>query len=201
VLEKTGLQANGQPIWTGNVYESAGPRFGQPFNPAYVSQWTVGTATFAPLSMTKATLTYSIDSTTVTKAIQREAFNHTLLDGGYEGGYVIDTSSCSSAPAGKTGIIQMALSGSTDTGGFTGSIQTALNFDSTGQCALSGTFEQFGTVYSVANSGSCTTPAKFASLTANLTDLVSTTQGLEGEISLTGSGCSAHVSYGTVKVF
>jgi hypothetical protein len=86
-------QANGSPYWvtanlqkvgtgglatlpqvfTGPVYQTNGPYFGGPFNPAAVTQQQVGTATFtASSNYLSATLQYSVNGVNVTKSIQRQ---------------------------------------------------------------------------------------------------------------------------------
>src|SRR4030095_12644925 len=61
----------GYSSFTGDMYETRGPWFGNPFNSAPVQIRKVGSATFAPLTPYTANLTYSVDGKLVTKAIQR----------------------------------------------------------------------------------------------------------------------------------
>ena len=59
-------------FFSGDVSETHGPSFGQPFDPSLVTNRKVGTATFNATQGNAATLTYSIDGVTVTKSIQRQ---------------------------------------------------------------------------------------------------------------------------------
>jgi hypothetical protein len=57
----------------GDLYETAGPYFGGPFNPAQVGLRRVGTFVFESLSVADARVTYSVDGVVVTKSVERQA--------------------------------------------------------------------------------------------------------------------------------
>lgn len=80
--------ADGSPQWlvmpagvwtsptsiTGDIYSTAGPPSGQPFNTALVSSLKVGTATIAFSAVDRAVLSYAVNGVAGTKAIQRQDF-------------------------------------------------------------------------------------------------------------------------------
>lgn len=93
------LEASGA-VWTGALYESAGPYFGaSPFDAASVTRRGVGTLTFAPQTDVAATLQYSVDGTAVSKSLERLL----LRFDDYSGRYAMTThrvvSHCSDAGA------------------------------------------------------------------------------------------------------
>jgi hypothetical protein len=59
---------------SGALYETNGPRFDQPFNPALVSVRNVGTISFAFSSANSGTMTYNVQGRTGVKAITRQSF-------------------------------------------------------------------------------------------------------------------------------
>ena len=81
----TGI-AQGNYVWTGDLYQTNGPWFGTtPFNPAAVSLTKVGTLTFAASSVNDGTATYSVNGVVVTKTIQRQTMTYDNFDGNISG--------------------------------------------------------------------------------------------------------------------
>lgn len=80
----TGQSNSGALIFSGPMYETAGPWLGTFFNPNLVSIRQVGTVTFAAF-VDAATLNYSVDGTFVTKALTRQTFRNNDLTGSYAG--------------------------------------------------------------------------------------------------------------------
>jgi hypothetical protein len=200
-LVRGALQPDGWDTWTGSVYASKGPWYGGPFDPAAVSQVTVGSATFSPQSTTEALLTYAINGVNVTKTIQRQGFQHINLTGSYLGGYAIDESTCSNLVVGASGPLRVQLSASVNNDGATGNIQSLLSFDGFAACALTGTYVQGGSIYTVSNQSSCTAQTAFGSVQANYELLVPTLPtGIAGDIVLSEPGCTAYARMGAVFV-
>lgn len=69
----------------GDLYETAGPYFGGPFNPAQVGRRRVGTFAFESLSIADARVTYSVDGVVVTKSVERQALVNDNNAGLYKG--------------------------------------------------------------------------------------------------------------------
>jgi hypothetical protein len=59
---------------SGALYETNGPRFDQPFNPALVSVRNVGTISFTFSSANSGTMSYNVQGRTGVKAITRQSF-------------------------------------------------------------------------------------------------------------------------------
>src|SRR5689334_13033393 len=83
-----------QNTFSGTLYQTTGPYFGGPFNPAGVHAPAVGTMTFA-FNGDTGTLTYSVNGVTVTKSIQRQGFKTDNLTGHYLGGLTANGTGCS----------------------------------------------------------------------------------------------------------
>jgi hypothetical protein len=77
--------SNGNPVYTGTLFQSTGPAFAGAFNPANAHATAVGTATFAVTSATTANLGYTVGSVTVGKSLERQTFK---LNGDVAGQYL-----------------------------------------------------------------------------------------------------------------
>jgi hypothetical protein len=79
--------AGGQPEWyvasscavdahgcSGTLYRATGPAFGPIFDPSAVQRFEVGSASVAFSDANNATLTYTANGVTATKAITRQLF-------------------------------------------------------------------------------------------------------------------------------
>lgn len=84
----------GGTTYTGDLIATTGPYYGGPSWTPPAQNRVAGTATFSATSVTTATLTYSIDGVTVTKNIQRYAFNFLNLSGTYIGSFLALQHSC-----------------------------------------------------------------------------------------------------------
>lgn len=87
-------QPAGATRFTGELYQTAGPWFGAPFNPGAVTRAIVGTATITFDSPDTATLSYTVGGTPVVKAIRRQAFRATPVSGTYVGGMFVTATGC-----------------------------------------------------------------------------------------------------------
>jgi len=193
----------GYPAWTGDMYESTGPFYGGPFNPATVTTRKVGTVTFSPATPGTATLKYSIDGVVVTKSIERQTFHSIRLVGVYRGVYRVTQSNCAGYPVddpGNYGNIFVGISNmTTNPDGVTGNLTTliGLNDQSCGRL-VSGTYKQFGNIFEFANV-TCST-SNWSSI--RFTDLdVAFVEGMQGNASMQGNviaqgtdGCQARLS-------
>lgn len=196
----------GYPVWTGDVYESTGPFYGGPFNPATVTTRKVGTVTFSPASPGTATLKYSIDGVVVTKPIERQTFQPIRLTGTYNGVYRIVESNCAGYPVddlGNNGSIFVGVSKmATNPDGVTGNL-TALIGINGHSCGVpfQGAFKQYGSIFEFANVTACTNSTTWPAA-ARFTDLdVAFVEGMQGNVSMQGNviaqgsdGCQARLS-------
>lgn len=191
----------GYAAWTGDMYESTGPFYGGPFNPANVTTRKVGTATFSPATPGTATLKYSIDGVVVTKPIERQTYQPIRLVGFYRGAYRVTESNCAGYPVdepGNSGSTVVFITNMT-VNSVTGSLTTIIGINE-GSCGkpVPGTYKQYGNVFEIANA-SCST-GTWSSL--RLTDLdVAFVDGKQGNASMEGNviaqgtdGCQARLS-------
>lgn len=153
-LNKVGANGPLAPplVFTGDLYEVAGPYFGAPdFNQAAVTGKKVGTATFTASSFVKATLQYSINGVNVTKNIERQFLQLLDFSGLYLGGVQYQLYNCSIS--GYNGqIVTEAGTISIDHAGTAFHMSAAAN---SGSCVFNGTYAQTGSLGEVEGTYSC----------------------------------------------
>ena len=164
------LQSNG--TWTGPVYLTTGTYFGIPWNAGNDSVTQVGTATFTPTSAITGTLVYNVDSVTVTKSIQRQTLTSIPLGGAYRGAYRSVYVNCNDSALNGP-VVYDSFWTVTQTIG--GSITFAVT--SNDPFTMSGSYFQTGTLYSMP---AATYTFAGKTMTANVTEIKATSQGLEG---------------------
>ena len=166
-------QTNG--TFSGKLYQTTGTGIGAPWVPADHTFPQVGTATFTPTSTTTGTLTYNVNTTNVTKTIQRQTLTTIALGGSYIGSAVVNTTSCT---ANGQQIFDVDPVVSQNTGG---QLQIALTFGGE-TCTMQGTYVQEGLLFRipsatyVCKAGSTTT----LDTTATVYEVKATNIGLEG---------------------
>jgi hypothetical protein len=96
-MAPTGTQPSVGHRFSGDLYQTTGPWFGGPFDPAQVGGNVVGTAMVTFDSPDTATLTYTVSGTPVVKAITRQTFRSNSVAGFYYGGLVAIASQCRAA--------------------------------------------------------------------------------------------------------
>ena len=183
-----GAQPDGTTLFAGNLYQSAGPSFAGPFDPAEVTTTAVGTATFRARSTTSATLTYVVNGVTVNKEIERFALRPDNLAGSYLGGTSDITSSCT-IPA-NNGFR------SEENGAFTVTqVGTVFELRSP-TCTYTGTHSQKGQVGRVEGTYAC---GNGASGEITFFDLRVEPGGISGRYTGRGSGCDFNGNLGLAR--
>jgi hypothetical protein len=86
--------SDGATVFTGPLYQTSGPWFGNAFNPTNVGLRPVGTITFTHKAISSGTLTYTVDGVAVTKDIQRQTWKVNDLNGSYLGSLNGSASGC-----------------------------------------------------------------------------------------------------------
>jgi hypothetical protein len=154
-LQKVGTGGLGTfpQVFTGPLYETSGPPFGNPFNSAPVTIHQVGTVTFSAPSFLNATLQYSINGVNVTKSVERQTLSNVNYSGQYLGGTAYQLSQCVPSRALNNGTTV------TDTGVLT-VFQSGTSFQMTaaGQttnCSFIGNYSQQGSIGRVDGNFSC----------------------------------------------
>ena len=80
----TATLASADGAWKGTLYETTGPWFGAAgSDPAKVTVRAVGLLSFTPVTSESATLTYSVDGTSVTRSVTRQTLRIENLSGTY----------------------------------------------------------------------------------------------------------------------
>jgi len=137
--------------FSGDVYETRGPQFSQPFNPSLVSARKVGVASFTATAGNAATLVYTIDGVSVTKSIQRQTLHYLDFSGGFNGIADYQLSGC---PAPSQNGQQLVLPGQLvilhSGEEFKMSFQTA-----PGTCGFVGAYSQTGSIGAASGTFSC----------------------------------------------
>lgn len=135
--------SSGSTTFTGQLFRTTGPYFGGAWTANAVST-PVGTMTVAFNSASTATLTYSVDGTTVTKNIQRQTWRVNNISGNYLGGITAIGSSCGSGvPNGP--ILIFGNLGVTQSGNaITMRINFISNTGASSSCNMSGNMTQQG---------------------------------------------------------
>jgi hypothetical protein len=142
----------GRVLFVGDLYQTNGPWFGVPFNPAAVTVRRVGTLTFDADSTDTAALAYSVDGVVVTKNVTRQLWAYEDFSGAYYGGLAYQLSQCAN-PANNGAVEDLGAVQITHTGNtaFTMVTQAAA-----GTCTWSATYSQAGHMGSASGTFNCT---------------------------------------------
>ena len=163
----------GSLVWSGALYESSGPWFGGPFNPATVLVRQAGTATFTLQTINRATLTYTVDGVVVTKSVQRQTWRNEDYSGNYGGGYSLRATGC--VPSSLDGVnenvgtIIVSQSGTSFTASITGNPS----------CSFVGIYGQTGKLGEVVGTYTCNS-GEFG--TFDLFEVTPTISGFNGRM-------------------
>ena len=176
----TGQSGSGALIFSGPMYQTAGPWLGTFFNPNLVSIRQVGTVTFTAF-VDAATLNYSVDGTFVTKALTRQTFRNNDLTGNYAGVFRQTSAGCSN-PANNgavENVVGVAISNST----------TGLAITTNGNgsvCNYAGNYRQGGRMGS--STGTYTCPGLSGSY--EMIEIEANPQGVTARFSASDNACS-----------
>ena len=143
--------AGGAFVYTGDLYETNGPPFGAPFDPAQVTYRKVGLVTFASNGVT-ATVTYTIDGVTVSKALTRFTLHNLDFSGTYAGAITYVTGNCTSPALNGRTFLEYGLTTITQPAGQLNILIHGANTT----CAMSGNYLQLGSWGNASGAMSCT---------------------------------------------
>lgn len=178
--------------FTGPLHATQGPPFAGNFNPAQVTHREVGTARLVFSSPNEGELAYTVDGTTITKRITRQAWRPPDLAGQYKGG-VFATATASTCPLGLPSIAYAGSLAVTQSGDqLTIDANVAPGFAENGICRFTGRLVQQGSLASITGGTySCTfTNDINASGTFDLTAIESGLNGFGGRYTaLEGAAC------------
>jgi hypothetical protein len=215
---------NGQPTWytaqltdngdgtglnyVGPLFATTGTYFANPWQGDVATQ--VGTASFqgsaVPEDFFHATLTYTVNGVTVTKALQRQTLTAFAMSGTYSGSIAGSVASCPIAAnnGGVNGRFNLTVAQ-------VGDVSATLTFSFVDPntnyngmvCTLSGPLTHYGGLYTITSAQySCTaagfSPGGIVSASVNL--LSQSGQGVEGKwTATTSTGCSQTIRFSAVS--
>ena len=200
VQDGTGLN------YAGTLYATVGSYFANPW--LGYTPTAVGTATFqgstAPEDYFNATLTYTVNGITVTKAIQRQPLKDYALSGTYSGSVVGSVSNCAN-PANNGNVNGRFNLTVAQVVGVSAAL--TFNFVDTAHsgmvCTLSGPLTHYGGLYTITSAQyTCTPPglSTGSTVAAALNLLDQTGQGIEGKwTTTTSTGCSQTMRFSAVS--
>jgi hypothetical protein len=150
------LNATSTTSWTGDLYVTSGPPFGNPaFNPAAVTIRKVGTMTWTAATVTTGKLTYTVDGVAVAKNLVRQFIAFDDYSGTFLGAFHETLTNCTN-PAKNGTFEDFATITVTQAGQNVGI--TFVPQSGGGGCAASGTLTQDGRFGTVTSPTSCGGP-------------------------------------------
>jgi len=188
------LASNGN--YTGDVIVSTGSWYGAPtWDNSVVTRQVAGTATFRPTSPSTGNFSYKVFDTFVSKDIQRQNLVAPALDGTYVGALRIDVTGCVfpernalTYSFADIDVVQPAP----------GSLRIAVPIESGLLCTFTGPLTQTGNINHMTDAAYVCDNGR--SVTANLSELKSTSLGIEGRWhAVIDGGCSEFVTFSGVR--
>ncbi len=182
-----------QTTFTGTLYRTMGTYFAAPWNPAQLQGAIVaGNMTITFTSPTAATLTYSVDGTTVNKSIVRNTFRENNLAGHYIGGFIGNGSQCSQ-PGGMFIVNELTVEHSTSSPRFTVVFTPTNNISTT--CTFSGPYVQQGKIGSISNgtfgcAGGATNAGTFS-----MTEIYANQNGISAKYTARDNVCASYSGF------
>jgi hypothetical protein len=178
------LPYQGSGVWSGGLYKTTGPWFGAGvFDPSTVTASAVGTMSVTPGSIATATLAYTVNGVSVTKAIERQLLALENFSGSYAAVYGQQAGTgtgCNAADAfdALPASVQITQSSSAMT------LVIVANGDT---CSFAGSYSQTGHFGRAFGSYTCTSGA---SGTFDFFEMVRTHADFRARTSITKSGCT-----------
>jgi hypothetical protein len=142
-----GPDVNGVPNYTGDLFETSGPPYSGPFDPATVTYRRVGPVSFRYKDANTVTLSYTIDGVPISKDYTRFTLNNLDFGGTYFGAIVYQGSCSSPTGSALTGVTTITQSANALTIVVHGTNLT---------CTLSGDYRQSGSLGASTGTFSCT---------------------------------------------
>ncbi len=197
-----GLNQDANGNYAGTLFAATGTYFGSPWQ-GYAST-AVGTASFQPIDIYSATLTYTLtNGPTVTRTVQRQPLTGYVLAGHYSGSMSGTVTGCTD-PNGNTNAFRSRYNLAVTQNGDTSAtlVFTFVDTDHVGLvCTLTGPLTHYGRLYKMANAqASCTGPgAAPGPFTDAVDSFHPTGQGIEGRWSgPQGGGCVLAMRFAAV---
>jgi len=132
----------GHAVFIGDLYLTTGTSYAGQWDPKSLGYRKVGTLQFAASAPENASLTYTVDGTTVTKSLIRQTWRYENLAGTYRGGWNADRPFCIEGPANQTRFddaLTITIARNSDN-----TVTVKLDFADGGSESFSGTYTQSG---------------------------------------------------------
>lgn len=157
------VDSTGSGVFSGDLFQTAGPVYSGAFNPGSVVATKVGTITIRFTSSVAGQITYTVNGASVTKNIVPQTWATNNLSGTYIGGMFGAVASC------NLPLPQIGASLLTFTVTHSGSNATIVVVDSTNnRCTMTGTVTTYGKQSVVSGNYSCTVGGTGAFAIGNL---------------------------------
>lgn len=191
--------SGGGTAFTGQLFQTTGPAFSGPFNPAAVSTTPVGSMTLSFGTPTTATLTYSVNGASVTKQIQRQTWSAENFTGTYIGGLTAQGTNCRGTANGPILIFdQLRVTHSATS--FSARVDFFNSAGTASVCTFTGTYGQDGHLGKVNGSFSCTFGTAAGNQgNFNMSQLALTQNGFNGAFSGADQFCNYTGFFGGVR--
>jgi hypothetical protein len=210
--------ADGKPVWytavlsddgtgsyTGALYATTGSPFSAPWNAAQFTETAVGTATFDPVDIYHATLTYTVTGTgTVTRSVERQTLTGYPMDGVYSGSMAGSVSGCidqaSNDPALRARYVLQVTKAADASAAL---VFTFVDMNHAGLvCTVTGPLTHYGRLYQM-GAGTTTVCSGLGQdgnpHATTIDSLHPTGQGIEGKLTgAFGGGCSGTLHFAAV---
>ena len=188
------LVSNGS--YVGDVLVSSGPHYGAPgFDNNLVTRQVAGSATFRPTGAATGNFSYRVFDTFVSKDIQRQNLVASALEGSYVGALRSDVTGCQSP---ESNVLSYSFADIDVVESGPGQIQIAVPIQSGLLCTFTGALTQTGNINHMADAAYVCNDVR--SVTATLTELKSTSLGIEGRWqAATEAGCHEDVTFSGVR--
>jgi hypothetical protein len=188
----------GHDVFAGDLFVTTGPYYGAPFDPAAASGRKAGTLTFDADSTTTATLSYTVDGTSVVKSVTRQTWRLENIGGDHYGGIVVDRTECANPDDNGRAefAVNIRITHPTD------NMVTLLFEVGGGGCALTGLYSQAGHMGQILNGRDSCSPA---SLALDVYEIERSLAGTTGRWRAVnpgppdGDGCKAAGRFGGVR--
>jgi hypothetical protein len=190
----------GTTTWTGQLDQTTGSYYGTTWNNGSVTHSVVGNMSVTFSSASTGTLTYSVNGTSVTKAISRFSLRGPNLTGNYVGGGFGTGPQTGCGPRGISIFDQLVV---TQNGAAVTLAVTFVNgANQEARCTYSGTMNTTGRTGSITGSFSCVTTSNNAQTnngSFSITNLETSVNGFNGNFTSSDQFCTATGRFGGIK--
>jgi hypothetical protein len=183
-LASSGPSGDRSQTFRGDLYESTGPLvLSTPFDPASVARRRVGDATVQYTAPNSINLTYTVDGSSTTKALQRQTWAPNDISGYFDGVSRGARSDTCGDVYDYLGEMQVTQAGTTAT------LQTFHGSPSVLNCSYSGTYAQAGRMSAITGNFTCTGGAFGPSGTFTLSEIEVGPHGFMARLEQSSTGC------------